>query len=502
MSDMKREVQKGAGALAAWCVVIGLAAGCASVKRETLPAPDVAPSATTNRAVAAEAAAVTNAPPAEGYAWEALARLAAANCSAAKALLLDAEAERHQAAVDTGWKNPQLRLGEHWGDEEEVTSSRAALRAYPDEVGRPTRPYNRYGEWGDKTYDGSTVGLRVYTANPFVNHWLRKRGAASARALEEESKETAYAVFCEVRSLCLEAEAAREEIALLEQMARFREQTRDFRQEQSTAGVADALALIRAETRLAAIGSEIREKQTARQQVLRRIAVLTGLPVEQLRLRPTDFSRQVRSEYLDGAVLTDMAFMRRPDLTRAQQEKEAAEHGVKAAQAGNIPWFEYVEGTYEEEDGTLTSSEPYVSGHDTSSREESEWQVRVAVTLPVFNWLGDEVRLSRSRLAAAKARADGLYETVRAEVSGVLDDYRAARAERDRLAKDGRRLQEMMSAQIDGLAKEPTVRRDDVLAAREELAAYQKVCLKAERECLRMEQYLETVSGGTLTPER
>ena len=236
--------------------------------------------------------------------------------------------------------------------------------------------------------------------------------------------------------------------------------------------------------------------------MLWRIAVLTGLPVEQLRLRPTDFGRQVRSEYLDGAVLTDMAFMRRPDLTRALQEKEAAEHGVKAAQAGNIPWFEYVEGTYEEEDGTLTSSEPYVSGHDTSSREESEWQVRVAVTLPVFNWLGDEVKLSRARLAAAKARADGLYETIRAEVGGVLADYRAARAERDRLVKDGRRLQEMMNAQIDGLAKEPTVRRDDVLAAREELAAYQKVCLKAERECLRMEQYLETVSGGTLAPER
>jgi outer membrane protein TolC len=481
MNDMKREVQK--GVLAACGVAVWMAAGCASVKPDKQPAA----SAGGTPAPANTAAVATNAPPAEGYAWDVLARMAAANCSEAKALLLEAAAERHQTAVDTGWRNPQLRVGDHWGNEDET---------------KRNSPYGRSREWGDSSFDGNTAALRLYTSNPFVNRWLRKRGSAAARALEEESKETAYTVFCEVRALCLDAETARGELDLLEQMAGLRTQARDFRKAQAESKVADALALIRAETQLAALRYEIREKQTARQQVLRRIAVLTGLPVEQLRLRPPDFERRMRPECLNRAALTDLAFVRRPDLMRVQYEKEAAEHKVKAAEAGQIPWFEYVEGTFEQEDRISNSYEMDVSGHDASYREESEWQMRVAMTLPVFNWLGDEVKLSRTHLAAAKAREAGLYETICAEVSGVLEDYQAARAERERLADEYRRLQGSMTAKIDALANEAAVKREDVLAAREELISYQRICLKAERECLRMQQYLETVSGGALTQDK
>ncbi|MEI7899150.1 MAG: TolC family protein [bacterium] len=484
-NGMKKQAQK--KWMAACGMAVWLAAGCASMTRETPPppVPADAPPAITNTVAAA--GAVTNAPPADGYTWEALAYLAVANSSEAKALLLDALAEKYQTAVDTGWRNPQLRLGTRWGDEDDLA---------------PSRPSAGNREWGDGSFDGQTAGLRLHTANPFVNRWLRQRGAATARALEAQSEETAYAVFCEVRALCLESEMARVEIDLLQQMAAFREQARNFRKEQSDAGVADALELIRAETRLAALRSEIREKQTARQQMLRRMAIFTGVPAEQLRLRPPDFERRVRAECLAAAALTDMAFMRRPDLMRAHHEQEAAEHKVKAAQAGNIPWFEYVEATCETESGTSTSYKQGDVGHDTSYKEQTEWQARVAITLPVFNWLGDEVKLSRTQLAAASARVKGLYATICAEVSGVLEDYQAARAERDRLADECKLLQETMTLQIDALAKEPTVRREDVLAAREELAAYQRICMKAERECLRMEQHLETVSGGSLTQER
>ena len=128
--------------------------------------------------------------------------------------------------------------------------------------------------------------------------------------------------------------------------------------------------------------------------------------------------------------------------------------------------------------------------------------MRVAVTIPVFNWLGDEVKLSRTQLAAAEARLQGLYETIRAEIDGVLEDYRSAHAERDRLAGECERLCQTMTARIDALAHEPTIKREDVLAAREELIAYRRVCLKAEREWLLMTQYLETVSGGSLAEER
>jgi outer membrane protein TolC len=293
---------------------------------------------------------------------------------------------------------------------------------------------------------------------------------------------------------------AREDIALLEQMADLREQVRGMRREQTDAAVANALELIRSETRLAVLRSQISEKQAERQQLVRRIAVLAGLPAEQVRLRPRDPGARVEPAYLDAAALTDLAFLRRPDLRKALQEKEAAEHGVKAARAAQVPWLEYVEGSYEGETGHATSSEEFVAGSERSNEDETEWQARVAVTLPVFNWLGDEVRLSRTRLAAAEARAQGLYDTIRREVEGVLEDYRSVRSERERVVAESKRLCDSMTAQIDALASETAVRREDVLAAREELVAYVRVCMKVEREYMRLTDYLETVSGGSLAP--
>ena len=64
------------------------------------------------------------------------------------------------------------------------------------------------------------------------------------------------------------------------------------------------------------------------------------------------------------------------------------------------------------------------------------------MSLPVFNWLGDEIRLTRAQLAAAEARARGQYERVRSEVGGVLEDYRAAQADMRRLLR-GAKLPKM-----------------------------------------------------------
>jgi outer membrane protein TolC len=438
-------------------------------------------------------------PPPDGWGWDTLARMAAANSGEARALLLDAQAERHQTAVDTGWRNPQFRAGRHWGDQDASTPGRTGLRTYPDEVNMPRRPFTRYREWEDRTFDGDTFGLRVYTANPFVNRWLRKRGEASARALEKASDEEAYAVYCEVRTLCLEAELLREETDLLEQMAKLREALRDVRREQSEAGVTRPLDLIRAETQLAALRTELSGKRMARQQLVRSIAVLAGVPAQGFKLCPRTALRPPAPAGLDPAALTDLAFARRPDLARLQHEKTAAEYAVKAARAGQLPWFEYVESTYENEKAETDAYEAYSTGHDRTTRNETEWQVRIAMTVPVFNWLGDELKLTRAQLAAAEARAQGQYEKVRAEVGGVLEDYLAASAEWARLSGEGDSLRAALRARLDILAQEPAVQRGDVLEMREELLAYRRVCLKAERECLFIEQCLETVSGGPLT---
>ncbi len=459
--------------------------GCASGKNRASSEATV--SATVAETPPPQPPAAAPVPPSEGFDWNVLARLAAANSAEAKALLLDANADRLKTAVDTGWRNPRLTTGSDWGEE--------------DQTGTRTRSSGRSSEWQTRDSYSRTAALRIYATNPFVNRWLRQRGGAAAHAKDAEAQEAAYAVFCEVKSLCLEADIARREIELLQQTQALREQVCSLRREQTEAGMASGLQLIRAEARLAALRTDISERQTARQQLLRRIATLSGVPVDQLRLRPGDAAQPVKTEYLDESALTELALLRRPDLARAQRERDAATFAVRAARAGQIPWFEFVEAQYEQEDADDFSFDQSVSGYDRANSEETAWRLRVALTLPVFNWLGDELRLTRAELSASEARVHGLHNQIRAEVAGVLQDYRVARAEHERIAAERDRLIADFSARIDALADEPTVKREEVFAAREELIDYLRTCLKAEAEFQRLTQYLETVSGGPLIVE-
>jgi outer membrane protein TolC len=459
------------------CATAGLSAGCAALKRTAPLPPPAALEAATNSAPAA-ASALLDTPP-EGFAWDDLARLAAARSTEAAALLLDAEAERRQAAVDTGWRNPRLTAGHHWGDEDENT-----------------RTSSGGAEWGDRSFSGSTLGLRVYTANPFVNRWLRKRGAAAASAVEAEAQEAAYAVFCEVKSLCLEADFARADLDLLGQVRALREQACALRREQAEAGVAGALDLVKAEAGLAALSAELRERQLAHGQLILRIAALCGLPADRVRLRRGDAAPHVHDEHLSAESLTELAFLRRPDLARALREKDAAAYAVEASRAGQIPWFEFVEAQYETESADSDSFGG--SSFDSSNQDEAEWQLRAAVTVPVFSWMGDELRLSRAKLAAAEARAGGLYDQIRCEIDSLLRAFLGARTEQSRADAERGRILSDLGSRIDALAGEPTVRREDVLAAREDLIQYSRTCMKAERECMRLALDLETASGGPL----
>ena len=457
------------------CGLLGAAVGCAG-----LAAP--AAGAARREVPVAEVAAPLPAPPAEGYAWDDLARRAAERAGEARALLLEAGAERRQAEADTAWRDPQLRLGSRQGEADDETSG-----ALPR-------------EWETRSSDAYEVGLRVFISNPFVNRWLRKSGESAARAKEAESQEAAYALACEVRSLCLEAASLREEIDVLEQIAAFRTQLRDIRSRQAAAGVAGALDLTRAVTRAAAIRSDLREKEAEHRQLVRRIALLADVPAEQIRLCPPAAESLPDAAVWAPGELVDLALSRRPDLARAEREQDAARHAVAAAKAGLLPWFDYVEGAYEGESTRATAYADDATGYDATDREATEWQLRLAVNLPIFDWDGKEVRLAQARLAAGAARVQALRAQIRAEIAGVRKDYLRACAERDRLAAECRQVRDVMTAKIDALAQEPTVKQEDLLAAREEVADYGRILLRADRECRRLALELESVVGGPLAP--
>ena len=194
-----------------------------------------------------------------GYDWNALAMRAATRSGEAQALLLETQAERRQAEVDTAWREPQLRLGAAQGEADEETEGRLAVRTDP--ASARTEPDLRPREWETIDSDAYEIGVRVYLVSPFVNQWLRRRGEAAALAKEAESREAAYAVYCEVRSLCLEAAILQEEIARLEQVERYRVEIRDIRSRQAAAAVAGALDLIQAVTRVADLRAGVQDSR-------------------------------------------------------------------------------------------------------------------------------------------------------------------------------------------------------------------------------------------------
>lgn len=468
--------------------LLAMLAGCAATQPPVLPA--VLPFAEPDSSTPAEAADALPPPPSTGYDWDILARRAAERSGEAKALWLEAVADRGQIAVDTAWRDPQLQLGSRTGSTDENTYDHRS--AVPD----VTTPY----QWENHDSDAYEAGARLYVANPFVNRWLRQRGESAARAKEAASQEASYAAYCEVRSLCLEAAALRAEIDVLAEMAQCRKAARDLRTQQAAAGQANALDVIRAVTDFSTLRADIREKINEYRALVRRISMLADVPVSQIRLRAPAAVSLTSGRVPAADVLADLAFARRPDLAQAKHAKDVAKAGLGAAKADLIPWFDYVEGGYSSEDTRINAYERDLSGYDQTDRDATEWQINLAINVPIFGWDGKEVRVARTRATAAETRLRALLADTRAEIAGVRADYLRACADRDRIVAEARPVQRIMEAKIAEMEQAAGVDQADLLAAREEVAAYRLVSLKAERECLRLEQQLESLVGGPLAP--
>ena len=468
--------------------LLALLVGCAAPKPAVIPS--VLPFEEPDVAAQAEGEQALPPPPAAGYDWEVLARRAAERSGEAKALWLEATAERQQIAVDTAWRDPQLRLGSRTGSTDENTYDH---RGAVTDAATPR-------EWENHDSDAYEAGVRLYVANPFVNRWLRQRGESAVRAKEAASQEESYAAYCEVRSLCLEAASLRAEIDVLAQMAHCRKDARDLRAKQAAAGLADALDVIRAVTDFSTLRADIREKINEYRALVRQISMLADVPVSQIRLRAPEAVTPPPESVPEADMLVDLAFARRPDLAKAKHEKDAAKAGFGAAKAGLLPWFDYVEGAYSDENTHIDAYERDSSGYDQTDQDATEWQVNLAINIPVFDWDGKEVRVARTRATAAETRLRSLLADTRTEVTGVRADYLRACADRDRIVSEARQVQKVMDAKIAEMEHAAIIDQADLLAAREEVAAYRRVSLKAERECLRLEQHLEALVGGPLAP--
>ncbi len=415
----------------------------------------------------------------DGWSWEELARRAGQRADKAKVELMKAAARRQRVDADLAWKDPQLRLAHSWEDSRD----------------------RRFGvEPEDGDGDTMTVGVRFYVSNPFVNRQLRRQGDAQVESLEARAKAEAYAVYCEVKSLCLEAEFLQRDASFRREELVLAGRIRDENLKRLESGVASSpLDALRAETAYERVILKLSEAEQSLRRTRNQIAFLSGVPEPELRIRYTPPEPPTTNASY-RAVLVETAFLRRPDLTGALADYAAARAGVGAAKAAHMPWFDFVEGSYSHQtssrdDWDFEAGVPRL--HTRRSRED-EWQVRVALSVPIFTWLGDSVKNSRRVADFADARVLSLRQAIETEISSAFSSYCASDARFVRLSDNGGAFLRKMEGRLAEYACAASVPPEDVSKAQLEFLDYRRLKAMSEYDWIHAILLLESVSGGPL----
>lgn len=415
---------------------------------------------------------------APGMTWDELARRAGERVDEAKIQFIRAAAKRQQVDADLAWKDPQLRLGHTWDDSRERSTGE--------------RPAN--GDGG--TY---TAGVRFYVANPFLNRYVRRAGDAQVEALEARGKTAQYAVYCEVKSLCLEEERLRREQRRRDESSKLWERVRQCLERRLYEGVVKSpLDALKAEVAREKARAQAEEAALARRQIRRQIAFYTGIPERELNILYTPPEPPSTNKTF-AAALCQVALARRPDLVGARAELAAAKANVGAAKAAHLPWFDFVEGTYSHDatwERTWSGAGKALRGRKVG--HEDAWQLRMGITVPIFTWFGGSVKATQSLVEANDVRVKSLAESLQHEISCALDDFVAADARFVRLSDQGVAFVKRMQARLEEFAKTSAVQPDDICRAQLELLDYRKFKDEAEYEWVSRILLLETVSGGPL----
>ncbi len=420
----------------------------------------------------------------EGWSWEELARRAGLRADKAKVELMKAAVRRQRVSADLAWKDPQLRLARSWEDSRD----------------------RRYG-FGPENGDGDsmTIGMRFYVSNPFVNRQLRRQGDAQVESLEANAKAEAYAVYCEVKTLCLEAEFLRRDTSFRREELELVSRIRDENIKRLENGVASSpLDALRAETTRERVILKLSEVEQSLRRTRDQIAFLAGVPEQELRIRYTPPEPPTTNASY-RAVLVETAFLRRPDLAGALADYEAARAGVGVAKAAYMPWFDFIEGSYSHQTSSRrdfdyrdTYSAKDVLFHDTKRNREDEWQVRVALSVPIFTWIGDSVKNSRRVADFADARVQSLRQAIETEISSAFASYCASDVRFVRLSDNGGAFLKQMEGRLAEYSRAASVRPEDVDKAQLEFLDYRRLKAMSEYDWIRAILLLESVSGGPL----
>lgn len=320
--------------------------------------------------------------------WQGVIREALSSNVNYVALLQDARAEYFRVRAKADWQNPQLLLNAN------MPQSRPLQQSEED---------RQYG-----------LRMRFYIPNPFVNEHIQSVATASRRTLEAEARIQRSEAALVVYQLCSELQMAQ---ALLDIHRRRAEQLKGYEQflrERLQNHLISEMELQAQQIQGMRHEMTVERLKQSIQTARRTLSILARIPSDTILLPP--LSREL-------AMAASGITQRTPILTMSAEYRAAVEASkktsaaYKAAQAENIPWFDYVDTGY--------------SFRDT--QDDGQWQLRVAFILPVFS--SSMERSAKAAHAAAKLREVDVEKQLRARYLVLQQELCDAWAAVDRLPK-------------------------------------------------------------------
>lgn len=418
--------------------------------------------------------------------WEELAVRAGERSDASRVAYIEAAVRRLKAEEELGWKNPEFRYGHDFG--------RSRRSDWTDNID----PLASKGSERHSRDDADSFGVRFYVPNPFVERYARAKIEGDIRKEDMRAAVEAYEVYCEVKMLCYEVVKAKSELGYLKEQAKAWDDLRKACQASYESGVfASPLDAIRSETKFAKANVKLSSLTSELDALTRRIAWLAGVSPEGLEIENELPSLPSPAE-LSIDMLTEIAFARRPDLAAAISELDQAEAGVKEAQMSMLPWFRFVEGTYQRSHSTDNDWE--YAKHGYSDGKGDEWSIELAITVPIFTWTGKSLALSKTVRERANARLDALYSSIRNEIKTAYTDY--VECSSRLMEKETNDFIDRMTKRIEEYNASEAAKAEETSKAYEELIDYKLLHKQIHLMQIESALRLESVIGGPLPVSR
>lgn len=269
------------------------------------------------------------------------------------------------------------------------------------------------GETSSRDSESYEAALRVFPRRPWQKRSISDSADAQIQAALAALRAGERLVTFEVKQAFRDAEYWDRDLAAANRLVEAARRRQEALRELAAQQEAVATDVMAADLKVLDALSEQAEARRERSAAMRILADKMGAgSASEFKLASVDFGElRIDPSALDPAALEAAAQEQRGDLQALLWEARGAFAGHRAARAGRVPWFSFVQAGFGQESGV---------------RDRDEWTAQVGVELPFF----PDPKENSDETWALYRQAHGLYQETRqlvvAEVRTALEALRDA----------------------------------------------------------------------------